>query len=91
MAGKPRKSAGTYSFTDLLRLTMRHPCLLLAALLTDGTTDQENAVDSTAVQDGETRRVLDTDGDRQETDLVVPAADAPLVTGYLNGWPGHSS
>jgi hypothetical protein len=57
MAGKPRKSAGTYGFTDLLRLTMRNPRLLLAALLTDGTTDQENAADSTAVQDGETRRV----------------------------------
>ena len=46
-----------YSFTDLVRLTMRNPRLLLAALFTDGTTDQENAADSTAVQDGETRRV----------------------------------
>ena len=46
MAGKPRKSAGTYSFTDLVRLTMRNPRLLLAALLTDGTTDRENAADS---------------------------------------------
>jgi hypothetical protein len=35
--------------------------------------------------------VLYTDGSRQETDLVVSAADAPLVTGYLNDWPGHRS
>lgn len=34
---------------------------------------------------------LGSDGSQQKTDLVVPAADAPLVTGYLNGWPGHGS
>jgi hypothetical protein len=164
MAGKPRKSAGTYSFSDLLRLTMRNPQLLLAALFRDGTMDEENAADITAVQNGETRRVscwlrgssaphprqlrqgvldisrdaaqwtpfwsvrrrpvpvptgpalirtrrpdrrewnvgrpeisvvitcvLYKDGSRQETDLVVSAADAPLFTGYLKGWPGHGS
>jgi hypothetical protein len=31
-------------------------------------------------------RVVGADGTRHETDLVVPAADAPLVTGYLKGW-----
>jgi hypothetical protein len=30
--------------------------------------------------------VRDADESRQETDLVVPVADAPLVTAYLNGW-----
>jgi hypothetical protein len=30
--------------------------------------------------------VRDADESRQEIDLVVPVADAPLVTAYLNGW-----
>lgn len=154
MVGKPRKSVGTDSFTDLLR----DPGLRI----TDRAVDQENAADIAAVQDGETLRVscflrgssapyprwlrqgvpdisrdpaqwtpfwstrrrpvpvaagpasirtrcpdrrewrvgrpdlfvvitcvLSADGSRQETDLVVPAANAPLVTGYLTGWPGH--
>jgi hypothetical protein len=156
MAGKPRKSVGTYSFTDVLRDPGRR--------ITNRAVDQESAADIAAVLDGETRRVscflrgssapyprwlrqgeLDisrdaaqwtpfwsvrrrpvpvaagpasirtrrpgrrewqlgsphlflvitcafgSDGSRQKTDLVVPTADAPLVTGYLNGWPGHGS
>jgi hypothetical protein len=158
MAGKPRKSVGTYSFIDVL--------LNPRILTTDRAVDQGNAADIAAVQGGETRRVscflrgssapyprrlrqgdLDISRDaaqwtpfwsvrrrpvpvrvepafsrirtrrldrrewnvgradifvvitcvlgpnesRQETDLVVPAADAPLVTAYLNGWPGHGS
>jgi hypothetical protein len=156
MAGKPRKSVGTYSFSDVL--------LNRRILSTDRA--QGNAADIAAVQGGETRRVscflrgssapypgrlrqgdldisrdaaqwtpfwsvrrrpvpvhvepafirirtrrldrrewnvgrpdvfvvitcvLGPDESRQETDLVVPAADAPLVTAYLNGWPGHGS
>jgi hypothetical protein len=30
--------------------------------------------------------VRDTGESRQEIDLVVLVADAPLVTAYLNGW-----
>jgi hypothetical protein len=155
MASKPRKSVGTYSFTDLLF----NPRLAFAVLFTDRAVDQGNAADVAAVQEGEARRVscylrgssapyprrlrqgdldvsrdaahwtpfwgvrrrpvpvyvgsalirsrrpdrrewnvgrpelfvvitraVGADGTRPETDLVVPAADAPLVTGYLNGW-----
>jgi hypothetical protein len=149
-AGKPRKSVGTYSFTDLLF----NPRILFM----ERAVDQVQSADLAAVQGGETRRVscflrgssapyprrlrqgsldistgvarwtpfwsvrrrpvpvyvvpthirtrrpdrrewnvgrtdvfvvitcvVDAHGSRQETDLVVPAADAPLVTAYLNG------